>query len=326
MRALLFALVLASAATSYIGCGASTKSSSGPGGGADNAAGHGGGAGAGHGGLGAGAGAGHGGAAGTHATAGGGAFVGSGGDAGNAGTGTRGSGGSGDDAAGGGAGASAASSGGASGMGIGGGAAAAGKGGSSAGGASGGSGGEGGSSGEGASGQAGSAGEPAIECTGTTKYFPEFDRGCATDDDCVVVAHQTSCCGDELATGISASEQAAFAAAEAICEQQYPACGCAAQGVAVEDGTQLDFSRRSEVVATCDAGTCQAHYSGASFACGTRRCTEEQYCVQSSGGPAGTPTSYSCSPTACTDCSCITMPDCTCTDDDGQLTFTCQHA
>jgi len=45
-----------------------------------------------------------------------------------------------------------------------------------------------------------------------------------------------------------------------------------------------------------------------------------------SGGPEGTPTSYSCSPTACTDCSCSTMPDCTCTDDDGQLTFTCQHA
>jgi hypothetical protein len=60
----------------------------------------------------------------------------------------------------------------------------------------------GGSSGESSSGDGGSAGERAIECTGAMPYFPEFDRTCTTDDDCVTVAHQTSCCGSELLMGI----------------------------------------------------------------------------------------------------------------------------
>jgi hypothetical protein len=157
------------------------------------------------------------------------------------------------------------------------------------------------------------------------QYFPEFDRTCTTDDDCVAVAHQTSCCGSELVIGVRATEQAAFDAAEATCKQQYPACGCAAQGIDIEDGTQVPFSSRDQVHASCDAGACSAHYSGTSFGCGTRRCTEQQYCVQSSGGPAGTPTSYACSPTACTDCSCITMTGCTCSQTDGHLTFTCAY-
>jgi hypothetical protein len=179
--------------------------------------------------------------------------------------------------------------------------------------------------GENAAGDGGGAGEHAIECTGSTQYFPEFDRTCTTDDDCVAVAHQTSCCGSELVMGIRASEQAAFDAAEAVCEPQYPACGCAAQGIDVEDGTQIDFTAREQVHASCDTGSCRAHYSGVSFACGTRRCTEEQYCVESSGGPAGTPTSYTCNPTACTACSCLSMAGCTCSDADGHLTFTCEY-
>lgn len=183
----------------------------------------------------------------------------------------------------------------------------------------------GGSSGESSSGDGGSAGERAIECTGAMPYFPEFDRTCTTDDDCVTVAHQTSCCGSELLMGIRSIEQAAFEAAEATCDQQYPPCGCAAQGVDIEDGTQVPFSSRDQVHASCDAGSCRAHYSGTSFSCGTRRCTEQQYCVQSSGGPVGTPTSYTCNPSACTDCSCITMSGCTCSQTDGHLTVTCEY-
>jgi hypothetical protein len=46
--------------------------------------------------------------------------------------------------------------------------------------------------------------------------------------------------------------------------------------------------------------------------------------VASSGGPVGTQASYICNPTACTDCSCLTMSGCTCSGTNGQLTMTCQ--
>jgi hypothetical protein len=182
-----------------------------------------------------------------------------------------------------------------------------------------------GGSSSGTGGDAGSAGEPAIACMGSMQYFPEFDRTCRADEDCVEVIHQTSCCGAERAFGINASDLAAFNAAETTCDEQYPACGCASFGIDVEDGTRIDFSSRAEIAAGCDAGTCKAHYTGVSFACGTLRCTETQYCVESSGGPAGTPTSYSCTPTGCTDCTCTAMPDCTCSEADGHLTFTCEY-
>jgi hypothetical protein len=172
-------------------------------------------------------------------------------------------------------------------------------------------------------GSGGSAGQGSIQCTGTMQYFPEFDRSCLKAEDCVAVAHQTNCCGARLVTGISASEQAAFEAAEAICDQQYPACGCAAFGTDVEDGTRVDFAWKDQVKVVCDAGSCKAQYSGTSFACGTARCTEQQYCIQTSGGPAGTQTSYSCNPTACTDCSCIIQAGCTCSKVDGHLTVVC---
>jgi hypothetical protein len=182
-----------------------------------------------------------------------------------------------------------------------------------------------GSGGDGGAGEAGSAGETAIQCTGATRYFPEFDRTCETPADCVAVAHQTDCCGTQLVIGISQSEQAAFDAAEAICSRQYPPCGCAAQGTAVEDGTLIDFDWRSQVELTCEAGSCRAKYTGTSFACGALRCIEQQLCAQRSGGPAGSPTTYSCDPTACADCSCASMTGCTCDDTGGQLTLTCQY-
>ena len=275
------------------GCGASSSNS-----GSSNDAGAG---------NGASAGVGAGGGAGTLASGGSGANGGRGGSSGAAGTVTGGAGTSG------GAGSDAGESGDPASGGM------SDSGGSSSGGSASGSGGDGGA------GEAGSAGETAIQCTGATRYFPEFDRTCETPADCVAVAHQTDCCGAQLVIGISQSERAAFDAAEAICSRQYPPCGCAAQGTAVEDGTLIDFDWRSQVELTCEAGACRAKYTGTSFACGALRCIEQQLCAQRSGGPAGSPTTYSCDPTACTDCSCASMTGCTCDDTDGQLTLTCQY-
>lgn len=175
-------------------------------------------------------------------------------------------------------------------------------------------------------GDGGAAGERAIACTGAARYFPEFDRSCTRDEDCLAVAHMTSCCGAQLVIGIALTEQTAFADAESTCELQYPACGCAAFGVDIEDGAQVDFAWQDQVRVSCDAGSCRAHYAGTSFACGTRRCTEHQYCTQSSGGPIGTLPSYTCNPTACTECSCLTVgASCSCSETDGHLKLTCEY-
>jgi hypothetical protein len=33
-----------------------------------------------------------------------------------------------------------------------------------------------------------------VQCTGTNPSFPTFDKGCASETDCVLVRHTTSCC------------------------------------------------------------------------------------------------------------------------------------
>ena len=199
--------------------------------------------------------------------------------------------------------------------------------GTSLGGSTGGGGATSSSSGRGGAGEAG-AGDNAISCVGPTAHFPQFDRSCSTASDCSVVAHTTNCCGSRLAMAIATSEVPAFDSAEAICDAQYPACGCAAQGVQVEDGTQVDFSWQAEVKASCDSGSCRAHYVGATFSCGANTCTDKQYCSMSSGGPAGTIPSATCAQTTCTDCACLKVdsPACSCTVTNGHLVVSCQRA
>jgi hypothetical protein len=122
---------------------------------------------------------------------------------------------------------------------------------------------------------------------------------------------------------ISASEVASFNTLEAQCDSTYPACGCAAQWVDVEDGTQVGFEWRSEVEARCDEGACGAHYNGEAFDCGSRRCTLTQYCQTVIGGPAGSEPSYGCYETACTDCDCLGAIGCECSAEGGHLVVTC---
>jgi hypothetical protein len=142
--------------------------------------------------------------------------------------------------------------------------------------------------------------------------------------DCIVVQHVTSCCGSTLMMSIHESEQARFARAESTCDGQYPACGCAAQGIDVEDGTLIDFSQVSSVAAACDAGQCRAHYTGEAFACGDARCITGQICWITTGGPAGSPSSSSCQFSGgCTDCTCAGATGCQCTAQNGQITVTC---
>jgi hypothetical protein len=197
-------------------------------------------------------------------------------------------------------------------------------------GATGGRQGTGGTSGISRDGGEGSLDAGAVRCTGADPTFPTIDKGCSTSADCVVVRHKTSCCGSGLLMGINHGDLARFQAAESICDAQYPACGCASFGVDVEDGTVLPSGSENLAVASCDNMVCRSHYSGKTFACGTKTCTDQQSCTESSGGPAGTPTSYSCNQLGnCKSCACVspsTTAGCTCSDGQGFVKITCQRS
>ena len=127
-------------------------------------------------------------------------------------------------------------------------------------------------------------------------------------------------------TAIAASAKAAFDGAESICLSQYPHCNCLSdQSLDVEDGTEAAKSSQSQVVASCDTGSCKAHYTGSTFACGDRACTALEYCRISSGD-AGTPPSSRCQATKCTSCDCLTnvSQGCRCDLGAGALVLTCQ--
>ena len=197
-----------------------------------------------------------------------------------------------------------------------------GTGGLSGGGSGGFTGGNGGSAAGGSGGSmGGSGGSGGVQCPSS---FPEFDETCATAADCVLVDHMTSCCGSVLRMSIRRDAQAAFDAAEAVCESQYPGCGCAAMGLDVEDGTLIDWSQHDAVVSSCDQGSCVAHYSGETFACADKRCTTEQICWITMGGPAGSGSSAMCNFSGgCTDCGCVGSVGCACIVDGGHVTVTC---
>jgi hypothetical protein len=85
--------------------------------------------------------------------------------------------------------------------------------------------------------------------------FPEFDKSCATGEDCVLVVHTVDCCGNGVAWGINHTELDAFNEAEAVCDAQYPGCGCPSGPTLAEDGCYEDDGA---IEVTCDAGTCRS--------------------------------------------------------------------
>ena len=142
----------------------------------------------------------------------------------------------------------------------------------------------------------------------------------------MLATHINDCCGDITMTAIAASAKAAFDEAETVCLHQYPECNCPLeQWLDVEDGTQAAKSSQNQVVASCDAGSCEAHYTGSTFACGDHACTDLEYC-RISGGDAGTQPSSRCQQTKCTSCDCLTnvSEGCRCSLSAGALVLTCQ--
>lgn len=106
---------------------------------------------------------------------------------------------------------------------------------------------------------------PAVMCSGKDWYFPKFSKTCASDDDCVIANHMVNCCGSLIALGIAKTDKAAFDAAEKICDNQYPGCGCASQGTQAEDGfTSL---MGDPIAVKCNAGTCGTYVVAAKPKC-----------------------------------------------------------
>lgn len=120
------------------------------------------------------------------------------------------------------------------------------------GGGDGGAGGSGGNGGAGGSG--GNGGGSSVQCVGDMPMFPTFDKTCAMSTDCITVMHQVNCCGTRAAMGINSAEQKAFADAEATCEMQYPACGCAAMPTTTEDGKSA--TDETQIQVACMNGQC----------------------------------------------------------------------
>lgn len=113
---------------------------------------------------------------------------------------------------------------------------------------------------------AGTDAVPAPQCSGSAaQFFPTFSKACSADSDCIVAQHQINCCGTKLAWGLAATEKCAFAAAEAVCESQYPGCGCPQFMTQAEDGyatfTEQDFGVR------CTAGQCRSYIKDAKPVC-----------------------------------------------------------
>lgn len=87
--------------------------------------------------------------------------------------------------------------------------------------------------------------------------FPMFDKTCGVDSDCALALHTISCCGTEVAWGISTSEVAAFESAEATCDSQYPECDCAPFPTLAEDGNEVMDANALAV--TCQMGACMSY-------------------------------------------------------------------
>ena len=94
----------------------------------------------------------------------------------------------------------------------------------------------------------------AVRCTGANPVFPTFDKACTVASDCFVALHTTSCCGTEVAIGVSTSDRTRFEDDEARCDAQYPGCGCAAGPTQAEDGKSA--INPTTIIVRCDTGRC----------------------------------------------------------------------
>ncbi len=76
--------------------------------------------------------------------------------------------------------------------------------------------------------------EGCFDDAGTVPSVPF--KQCGGDGDCVVVQHQTDCCGTIVLMGVAKSKSSAFSTCETAWQKHFPPCGCAPGPTKTEDG------------------------------------------------------------------------------------------
>ncbi|MCY1004419.1 hypothetical protein OV079_02310 [Nannocystis pusilla] len=84
---------------------------------------------------------------------------------------------------------------------------------------------------------------------------PGVDRSCQFDQDCLVVFHQTDCCGSVDAYSVNVQSTDAWQTAAAPCTFE-PFCDCAPQPTDAEDGEST--ADKDEIVALCIDNVCRS--------------------------------------------------------------------
>jgi hypothetical protein len=179
---------------------------------------------------------------------------------------------------------------------------------------------------------AGGDGAAGVQCgPGGSHSFPTFDKHCSTDPDCALVVHILSCCGNVLVMAINKNAVTAFNAAESTCNSQYPACGCASNSVSFDDGVSYyDTSNPTQAAAArCINNSCEATFTGPTFACGSVVCAKSLNYCEMQGSDAGAPTSecvFTGPPTSDAGLTCSSFavgPGCSCAESQGNPIVTC---
>ncbi len=112
------------------------------------------------------------------------------------------------------------------------------------------SGGGDGSTGEGGSNGDGGGKEAGGMCT--NGMFPTFDKGCTSNDTCIVELHQIDCCGTLSAIGVNHAVKNSFDVAEQMWRASCPMCQCAPGPTKAESGMTCDTSK---IAVTCVMGS-----------------------------------------------------------------------
>lgn len=81
-----------------------------------------------------------------------------------------------------------------------------------------------------------------------------LDDACRVNSDCIVVVHQSDCCGSTIALGVAGRALASFELEEPLCGASYPECECATRGLRTESGELV--AHGSTVLVSCVGHRC----------------------------------------------------------------------
>jgi hypothetical protein len=141
----------------------------------------------------------------------------------------------------------------------------------------------------------GDGGVPGVDCTQNPPVFPSFDRTCSVATDCVIGTVQVDCCGSLIVTGINELEEQRFTDAAALCNSQFPLCGCPTQSTRADDGTR-EGAFSGPAIVQCVSNTCQTTFTPNPTPCGGNLTCDPftDVCVATS--PIGPAIQYTCEP------------------------------